>query len=376
MTRPRWLGGSSGLGPKWLAGLGLAALITAGAALAPALADGGNYHHPPRAYMPHVFVIMMENASSDQLLSPANPDTAYVRQLAAEYGLATRYFGVTHVSLPNYLAATSGSTWGSNSDDDLQASLLNHTNIVDQLSSAGISWKAYMESLPYPGFAGPSADGGLYLKKHDPFMVYPDVANDPARARQVVPLTQLTTDLARNRVPQFVWITPNVCNDMHGMSGGACPYASAGSGPSAQLYQDGNSFLRRWVKAIMSSPAWNGNSTIFVTWDEGSYSNLSPYGPTDLSGCCDSPILPNPPADPSAGSGGDLVGGTVYGGGRVPMIVIAREGARHYTNATPTNHYSLLQTIEENFGLSLLNHAGDTQQVPSLAPFLSPSDRR
>ncbi len=68
-----------------------------------------------------MFVIMMENTSYDDLLSPSNPNTTFIQQLAANNGLATDYFGVTHVSLPNYIAATSGQTWGSNSDDVAQA---------------------------------------------------------------------------------------------------------------------------------------------------------------------------------------------------------------------------------------------------------------
>lgn len=330
--------------------------------------------------MPHVFVIMMENTGFDQVMT--SPFTSYIQSLASTYGFATEYFGVTHASLPNYLAATTGSTWGTNSDDTAQRHLLDHTNIVDQFAAAGISWKAYMEDLPYPGFKGSSADytatphsagNALYLLKHDPFMMYPDVANNPARAKHVVPLTQLSTDLSSGNVPQFSWITPNICNDMHGMSGPACPYPATGSGPSAQQYRLGNAFVDYWVTQIMASPAWTGNSTIFVTWDEGSYSNVSPYGPMSDAGCCDSPILANPPVNPIDVSGGDLVGGQVFGGGRVPMIVIARQGARHFTSATRYNHYSLLATIEDNFGLTLLGAAGDTQQVHPLTEFLKHS---
>jgi phospholipase C len=326
-----------------------------------------------------VYIIMMENAGYSEVLNPSNTNTSYIQQLAATYGLATDYFGVTHSSLPNYLAATSGSTWGTNNDDTTQKTLLDHENIVDQLEAAHISWKAYMEGLPYPGYLGDSADytaspgnagNALYLLKHDPFLLYPDVYNNPARADKVVPLTQLTTDLAHNRVPQFVWITPNICNDMHGMSGPACPYPSTGSGPSAQNYQQGNDFLQQWVSAIMSSNAWNRNSVIFITWDEGGYSNIAPYGPESDAGCCDSPILPNPPVNPVDVSGGDLTGGTVFGGAQVPMIVISGRINHHVTDATPYNHFSLLRTVEDIFHLGYLEEAGDSNEVHSLTPLL------
>jgi hypothetical protein len=82
-------------------------------------------------------------------------------------------------------------------------------------------------------------------------------------------------------------------------------------------------------------------------------------------------MLPATAPNPTAGSGGDLVGGNLYGGGRVPMIVVARHGARGISDSTPTNHYSLLQTIEQNWHLPLLGNASDTLQVQSFAPLLN-----
>jgi hypothetical protein len=81
-------------------------------------------------------------------------------------------------------------------------------------------------------------------------------------------------------------------------------------------------------------------------------------------------VLPASPADPTTAGGGDLSGGTVYGGGHVPMIVISRGGPSGATDNTPTNHYSLLQTIEQNWNLPYLGNASDTVQVHSLAQLL------
>jgi phospholipase C len=343
----------------------------------------------------HVFVIMMENTSYSDLLDPANTNTAFIQSLAQNYGLATHYYGVTHPSLPNYVAATSGTNWGSNSDDVAQADqgYFNHRSLFDELNAADISWKGYMESMPSAGYTGdfgdctsssgpdPSCTGltssgrsdtgtALYVRKHNPFMLYPDIFTDPEQAGNVVPLTQLTTDLNSRRVPRFVWISPNICNDMHG-GAPQCPYPNTPTDPNQQaLYRDGDSFLQTWVTAIMHSRAWTPHSAIFVTWDEGGYEDSAPFGPTDNSGCCDSPVLPATPPDPATADGGDLVGGTLYGGGHVPMIVIAGHGPRAMTDATPTNHYSLLQTIELSWRLPLLANASDTGAVPSLAPLL------
>jgi phosphatidylinositol-3-phosphatase len=351
----------------------------------------GSENRAPFPHLNHVFVIMMENTSYSDLLNSSNTNTTFIQSLASTYGLETDYFGVTHVSLPNYVATTSGSNWGSNSDDEAQADqgFFNHLSLTDQLNQAGVSWKGYMESMPAVGFTGNFGDcttatsapdpfctnsktgTALYVRKHNPFMQYPDVFTNPALADNVVPLTQLSSDLASGNVPQFAWITPNSCNDMHG-GPPQCPFPnSPGDQNQATLFRDGDTFLQTWVTAIMHSRAWTGNSAIFVTWDEGGFSDSAPFGPNDITGCCDSPVLPSAPVDPASGSGGDLVGGTLYAGGHVPMIVIARHGARGATDATPANHYSLLQTIELNWNLPFLGNASDTIQVQSLAPLLT-----
>ena len=366
--------------PAWAAALAAAFLL--GAVVAPLAVSARPVSSSARGaqpapgapqrdfpHMDHVFVIMMENTQYKALLSAGNPDTRYIQHLAGAFGLATSYFGVTHPSLPNYIAATSGQTWGSNSDDIGQAPLFNHQNLVDQFDAAHVSWKGYMESLPHAGDLVDVTKNGLYVRKHDPFLMYPDVYQDPARAGNVVPLTQLSTDLSDGHVPQFAWITPNICDDMHG-GATACPYPSSPQSPAqATLYKDGNAFLRTWVGLITHSKAWTGHSAIFITWDEGGFSDVSPYGPVDIRGGPDSPILPATPADPTTGGGGDLHGGTVYGGGHVPMIVVTR-GVGHHIDSVRADHYSLLQTIEQNFGLPLLGNAGDTVQVSSLAPLL------
>ncbi len=341
------------------------------------------------AHLRHVFVIMMENTSYGDLLNPANTNTSYIQDIASTYGLATDYSGVTHTSLPNYVAVSSGSTWGSNADDEAQADegYFNHLSLFDQLSEAGVSWRGYMESMPSAGYTGnygscsnPAPDPdctssstgtALYVRKHNPFMQYPDIFDNPSVASNVVPLTQLTHDLNAGRVADFNWITPNICNDMHG-GAPSCPYPDTPTDANQMaLYQDGNNFLQTWVTAIMHSKAWTGNSAIFITWDEGGYGDDAPYGPLDNTGCCDAPVLPATPANPATGGGGDLAGGALYGGGHVPMIVIARGAAPRLTDSVPLNHYSLLQTIEQNWNLPFLGNASDTLQVQSLAPLLA-----
>jgi phosphatidylinositol-3-phosphatase len=348
--------------------------------------------HAPFPHMDHVFVIVMENSSYPDLLAKSNKNTAYIQELAADYGLATKYYGVTHTSLPNYVAATSGSTWGSNTDDEAQADngYFNHLSLFDELQRAHLSWGGFMQSMPSVGYTGdygsctngttpdPDCTAGsdtgtaLYVRKHNPPMQYPDIFKNPTMADHVVPLYKLSGELTSGRVPDYVWITPNICDDMHG-GAPQCPYPNTNSqtDPSQErLYQDGDNFIKKWVPAIMQSKAWTGNSAIFITWDESDYSNISPYEPLDNAGCCDSPVIPATPPDPSTGSGGDLYGGTLYAGGHIPMIVISKRGARGGRDFTPMNHYSLLRTIEQNWDLPYIGYASDTIQVRSLAPLL------
>src|SRR5207247_8045156 len=124
----------------------------------------------------HVFVIMMENTSYDSLIG--NPNAPWINNAAATYGLAKTYYGVTHPSQPNYIAATSGSTNGVPDDNDITISV---PNIVDQLEAKGKSWRAYMQSLSLCVTKLDHACGNqLYERKHDPFVSYQDVQSNPA----------------------------------------------------------------------------------------------------------------------------------------------------------------------------------------------------
>jgi phospholipase C len=350
-SRGRWL--ISGLV------VALLALVVPGLALAQSNAssahDGGSGGLRP---FDHVFVIFMENHGSQSIIGDSN--APYINQLAQTYGLAANYYGVTHPSLPNYVAATSGNNWYSNSDNPSQ--VFDHTNIVDDLENAHRTWKAYMEDLPYAGFTGASSPNGLYVSKHNPFVLYSDVVNNPERLANIVPLTQLTVDLNSNHVPNFAWITPNLCNDMHGVGGSPCPYSN-----DAQLKADGDAFIHQWVTAITSSRAWTGNSAIFIAWDENDYTgNQADGGWLNANGCCDSPVVP-------AGTSFFPAGGT-YGGGQVPLIVIGTHSRLAYMSNVAYNHYSMLRTIEDAWHMPELGMTSDHAQVNTLAEFFAPGD--
>jgi phosphatidylinositol-3-phosphatase len=260
----------------------------------------------------HVAVVVLENAEySDVIGSRAAP---YINGLARRHGLATQMYGISHPSLPNYLALTGGSTYGVTSD--CTDCTVPGTGLAGQLNAKGISWKAYMENLPRPCFTGASA--GDYAKKHDPVVYYRRLAANRADCERVVPLDQLSADEHAHALPKFIWVTPNLCHDMHD-----CSLSTA------------DSFLARLLPPLLARLGHDG--LLFLTWDEG----------TTNDGCC-----------------------RLAAGGHVATI-LAGPGARiHARLRTPADHYSVLQTIEDLFGVSRLRGAACTC-TPSLGPLLA-----
>jgi hypothetical protein len=250
----------------------------------------------PRSGSSHIVIVAMENAGYGEVIGSSQ--APYVNALARRYGLATQSYGITHPSLPNYLALTSGSTHGVSSDcTDCHVSA---SNIVDQLEGAGISWGAYLEDVPAPCFRGTSAGG--YAKKHNPFIYYDDIARSASRCRRLVGFGQLTADLRAGRLPTYAWITPNLCDDGHD-----CGVAA------------GDRFLARTVPPLLRELGPNG--FMIVSWDEASSGG----------GCCG-----------------------VAHGGHVATIVAGpgvRPGAR---DPRPIDHYGVLGTVEQALGLAPL----------------------
>jgi phosphatidylinositol-3-phosphatase len=267
---------------------------------------------PAAGASPHVAVIVMENHEYGDIIG--SNSAPYINSLARRYALVTGMYAITHPSLPNYLTLTGGSTFGVDSDcTDCKTS---STSIVDQLDAARLSWRAYMEDLPSPCFKGAGAGG--YAKKHDPFAYYTRISASPARCANIVPLTRLTGDERRGSLPRFVWISPNLCHDMHDCS-----------------VSTGDRFLAGLVPPLLSALGPHG--LLFLTWDEGSSD----------AGCC------------RLASGGHIV------------TIVAGAGARHGARLSgPTDHYSVLQTIEDLLRLRRLRGAA-CACTPSLVPLLA-----
>jgi phosphatidylinositol-3-phosphatase len=244
----------------------------------------------PTKAAPHVFVVVMENRSYEQALAGG-----YTAQLAAKYGVATNYHGVSHPSLPNYLAMTSGSTWGI-ADDGYHT--LPASGLGQQLTQAGIPWRAYMEGMTRTCFSSPYP----YALKHDPFPFYGGKCPS-----EVVPFSSFATDMAGATEPEFVWVSPGLCNDGHD-----CSTAVA------------DRYLSQLVPEIMSTTAWQENGVLFITWDEG-------YDSTN----------------------------------HVLMLVI-RPGGAHQESSAYHDHFSLLATIEDRLGVPRLGQAAKATSLREL----------
>lgn len=324
-----------------------------------AATTGGTTSSTTAIPVSHIYVIMEENTNYEDLIGNT-ADAPYINHLAQTYGLAANYYGVTHPSLPNYVAATAGDFFGSHSDNGSQ--VFDAKNVVDQLEAKGKTWAAYMQSMPSVGFTGTQypSNAGLYVNKHNPFVLFKDILSSPARLQHIKPADQLASDLASGTAPNFVWISPDVCHDMHGMSSSQ---ANAVGEPwcayppnfvlNHALTQQGDQYLKSLVTTIMSSKAWTSDSAIVVTWDENESSGATNanMGYASSTGCCASP--------------------PGLGGGRVPAIVITNTPT-HTVSLHPYNHYSLLLTVEDALGLGCLANTCNAAVQP-MSDLLPPS---
>ena len=278
----------------------------------------------------HIFVIMMENHSYNQIIG--NPNAPFINVLSATYNSATDYTGVIRGSLPTYLATVGGDTFGiTNSAPPAWGGptgrngpyTIHYPTIANQLVAAGKTWRTYQEGLPAVGSkvdAAPSAAVALYAVKHNPFPYFSSIQNSPSALKNMVPESQLAIDLSHGFAPNLAYIVPNQCNDMHGVSGSASP---CNGFSDARMIQRGDTAVRSLMTEIMGSTVWHtGRDVAFIVFDEGTGTG---------------PLAKDPMA----------------------AIAVTNYGRRGVEDSTPYTQYSLLKTMEAGFDLPYLRHAGD-----------------
>lgn len=329
----------------------------------------------------HIFVIIEENHTADEIVG--NAAAPNLTRLARTYGYASHFYAERHPSEPNYVAILGGDTFGISDDDAFyckpgtkdwgcphssKAGYVDHTvslpSLVSQLAAHGLTWRGYFEDIPAPGsrtYRWPAPDkpvagrpAELYAVKHNGFMNFRDVLNDPALAQKIVGFDVLAHDLASNSVPNYAQIVPNQCDDMHGLKDAGAPTDCTKSS-SAALIARGDALAGKLVDQITHAPLWVGreNSAIVITFDEND--DERPSGHPD--GCCGS--VPGDASNP--------------GGGWIPTIVITNHGPRGLADLTPYNHYSLLRTTEDAFGIDEhLGRAADAAKgVTDMTPLFA-----
>jgi len=355
---------------RWRAlAAGIALALAAGVALAAGAA-------PP---IRHVFVLLLENKSYQVTFGPRSAAPYLARALVARGALLTHYYAIGHASLPNYVALISGQAGNEatqlgcprfeefrpssphlDAHGQLPGSGCVYPKLVptlaDQLESAGLTWKAYLEDMGQdparearscghvPVGAREASSGATradqYAARHNPFVYFHAIIDDAARcAEHVVNLEQLPADLASTATtPNFGFIVPNLCNDGHDV-----PCIDGRRGGLSAI----DAFLTRWVPRIEQAQAFRADGLLVITFDESDSD-----GGAGAAACCGERALPGARFAP--GFGGP-------GGGLVGAVLLSPFVAPGTVSALPYNHYALLRTVEEIFALPPLGYAAEPQ---------------
>jgi len=372
---------------------------------------------PSQQSIDHVFVITMENKNFTDTFGTSKQDP-FVKQLATEGAILTEYYGTGHVSLDNYISMMSGqpSTLETQADcfqgfNDVVADGSDATNpkvlktkdgkgcvyptqvktFVNQLDDLKKSWKGYMgdmgndptresETCGHPAIGAidktqaaqaPTVDvpgGDQYATRHNPFVYFHSIIDNQAYCdAHVVNLDlQLENDLKSiETTPNFVFITPNLCDDGHdgdgtGAQGKGCVNGDPGGLSSI------DAFLKKWIPLIQASPAYQKDGLIIINFDESADTSLAGSSTDSDSGkttytinlpgqaCCGQKTGPNVtrPSDSIIPASATLeyklhfVG---VGGDRTGAVLLSKWITPGTVSYTQYNHYSLLRSLENIF---------------------------
>ncbi|TAN04335.1 MAG: phosphoesterase [Rhodanobacteraceae bacterium] len=353
---------------RLLGALALGALLAACATTIPTRTSVAHVGKTPTPH--HVLVIVLENEPFRVTFGTHSPAPYLAHELTQQGLLLTQYYAIGHYSLDNYIAIISGQAPNPDTQQDchVYSAFVRSApgfdangqirgkgcvypadvkTLANQLQDAGFTWKGYMEGMgsnpareaaacahPAIGAVDHTDKATVkdrYADKHDPFVYFHSIIDDAANcATHVVNLDELPHDLQRiATTPNFSFITPDLCHDGHNAP---CLDGEPGGLVSA------DKFLREWVPRITASPAFKQDGLLIITFDEG----------TDDAACCGET---RPAGAPEPGQFGP-------GGGRIGAVVLSPFVQPGTESDVPYNHYSLLRSIEDWFGLPHLGYAG------------------
>ena len=335
----------------------------------------------PRVH--HVFIVVLENENAAATFGQNTEIPYLAKTLTGRGAYVPNYYATGHLSLDNYISMISGQAPNPQTQADCQlfsdffpgiptgdGQFIGQgcvyptgvQNIATQLQGAGFTWRGYMQDMAnsapaepsscrHPAIGSPDSTQNAtatdqYAARHNPFLYFHSIIDSPTCQQNDVDLSLLAPDLASEATtPNYAFITPDLCNDGHDE-----PCADGQPGGMRQA----NSFLQGLVPQILASPAYRHRGLLVITFDEA---EAVPGTEGDASACCNEQPGPN-----TANPGGPIPG---PGGGRIGAVMLSPCIRPGTVSNLPYNHYSLLRSVEDNFGLQHLGYAGQG----GLAPF-------
>lgn len=339
----------------------------------------------------HVFVVMLDDEPYATTFGPASPAHYLTGTLEHKGSLLVRYYAVAHEQLANTIALLSGQ--GPTPQTSLNCPTYENVapqsagadgqtigsgcvypsatrTLAGQLIAKHLTWRAYLEGMDEPGTGAGSAYGACghpalgaadptsastspagqaYATWRNPLMYFHSVIDSSGCARNDVGLDKLKSDLTSTKsTPSFAYIVPDRCHDGN-------PTPCAPGAPAGMSAADG--WLKKVIPEITGSKAYKENGLLVLTVDQAP--SGGEYG--DSSSCCGQPAFPNLPA-PAGGIGPS-------GGGQVGALLLSPFIKGGATVQDTYNHFSLLRTVEDLFGLGHLGYAGG-REVSSFSPSL------
>jgi acid phosphatase len=279
----------------------------------------------PSGGTPHIMEIVMENHGAGAIIG--NGSAPFQNSLTAKYITLTNWTGIDHPSAPNYVGMVSGQDNGRAGAGDCSPSIgsscnWSGDNLGNQLFAAGIKAQWFAEDLHGDGCSISNSESGNNDVNHEPWAYMDMWQATPGACAQAGLTTKSPADaevinaLKGSNPPSFVWVTPNLTDDTH-------------NGTVAQ----GDSYLQNLVTAVQATQWYAQNGTIIITYDEDE-------GETDPPGYCTNAVILS------------AVGDTC-----IPTFVVSAKDANVGAVSTPGDHYGMLRSLEECYGLPLLNNA-------------------
>jgi acid phosphatase len=261
----------------------------------------------------HVVIVMEENSNYSSVVGN-NSSMPYLKSLIDNYGLATQYYANTHPSIGNYLMLVTGQVLTNDDSETPESFPVSADNIVRELSQNGKTWKAYAEDLPSVGYIG--GNTGNYAVRHVPLAYLTDVQDSTATRQGLVPFTQFATDLAGGTLPNFSFVTPNLCNDAHN-----CAVSTA------------DAWLKTNIAPLLTSSPFKDDGLLIITFDESENDNT-------------------------------------HGGGRVAAVFVSPAFSKKgYQSTTLYQHQSTLRLMLKSLGVTSFPGAAAT--APGMTEFFS-----